>query len=172
MNDSGSGEPSTTKTIDLKARLQQMKAQHDLQAQEIETEVFKNFEADLTNLLTGEGNTLANDFNAVTNIFSKQRERITSQVEKETRRMIWVVKIPLLLIAALCLLAMGLGVLWFRIENRYRVHLAPMNQNGQKYMVVDEPNWEVCYTHSEEVVLPATQKKVTAVHQEPCKPVR
>jgi hypothetical protein len=174
MIDSGLGEPSTTKTIDLRARLEQIKAEDESKIQQIRADAFRSYEADLKALLSEERSTLASDFESFKSTLSTRREQITTEVKKDTRRTLWLMKVPLLFIVVVCAVTMVLEVSWFRIENRSRVHLAPWIQGGQKYMILDEPAWSLCTTETRE--LPVTQKngttkRATVVLQQPCRPV-
>lgn len=173
MNDSGSGELSTTKTIDLKARLARATAQHESRIEQIETDAFRSFEADLNSFLSDARNTLASDFAELERICASQRERLATEVHSNTRMMVWLIKVPALMAVIVCTVAMSLGGFWFLIEGQHRVHLAPWTRNGQKYLILDEPDWSLCTTKTMELpqLEKGTTRKVIAVLQEPCKPV-
>jgi hypothetical protein len=168
MNDSGSGEPSTTKTTDLKTRLLQMQSQHERQARQIESQAFEPFTADLKNLLSDERRTLASDFDALRRISDEQREKIRNQIGKETRRMIWLLKFPLLLTVMACLAAAGLELAWFHLEDRQRVRMAPWSEKGKNYLIVNEPGWTLCTIAT---IPPESQGKTKTIIQQACRPV-
>lgn len=174
MTDSGSGEPYTTKTIDLKARLELIKAEDESRIQQIRADAFATYEASLKAWLSEEERTLASEFESFKNTLSRRMEQMTSEVKKDARRMFWLMKVPLVFIVAVCAVTMILEVSWFRIENRDRVHLVPWVQDRQKYMILDEPGWSLCTTGTTELHEMGKDGKtlsVTAVLQEPCKPV-
>lgn len=173
MIDSVSGEPSTTKTIDLKARLEQIRAEDESKIQQTKADAFRSYEADLKALLSEERSTLASDFESFKSTLSMRREQMSTEAKKDIRRMFWLMKVPLLFIVVVCAITMVLEVSWFRIENRSRVHLTPWIQGGQKYMILDEPGWSLCTTGTtelHEMGKDGKTRSVTAVLQEPCKP--
>ena len=168
MNDSGSGGQSATKTIDLKARLRQMQTEHASRAQEIETEAFSNFELDLKTLLRAEAATFASGLESLNTAFNDQRMRLREEILLETSRLLWMVRLPLIFIALTCVAMMGLCLTWFSIQRQERVRLSPWEQDGKRYLIVDDPGWKLCQAgHIEK----GSASTTDTIILQPCKPL-
>jgi hypothetical protein len=170
MNDSGSGVQSATKTIDLKARLQQMKTQHTSRAREIETEAFASFELDLKTLLRAEAATFASGLESLNTAFNDQRMRLREEILLETNRLIWMVRLPMILTALTCVAMLGFCLAWFSIQRQERVRMSPWEQDGKRYLIVDDPAWKLCQAGHIEKGSGSGSKTDTIILQ-PCKPL-
>jgi hypothetical protein len=145
-----------------------MQAQHTNRAQEIETEAFENFEKGLTHLLAVEKSTFESYLEALKLLYSEQQKLLRVRIATETTRVLWLLRVPFLMIVLASLLTVGVLLTWFRIQDLHRVRMSPWKDNGKSYLIVDDPTWSKCLMGKIQGPPPS---KTTTVVLQPCKPV-
>lgn len=168
MSDSDLREPSATKITDLKALLQTKRAEHASQVQKIEQQAFESFGNDLNGLLHDAKNAIANVLENHQAALREQETQIQKSTLIQTRRILWMLKLPLLLTATTCLVMIAFCLLWFRVENQERVRMSRWQEGGRTYLVVDDPSWRLCRMGT--LDKSKTLKTATVILQ-PCKPL-
>jgi hypothetical protein len=144
MNDSDSRAPSSTKITDLKETLRQKESERETQAQAAADQAFQSFEASLKSSLSGVESTLQADIAGLRSALQSQQDALQKQILRDTPRLLFLLRIPLLATVLLCLSLIGLTWLWMPRE-LWNVHTfrAPVNDN-RTYLVIEDPGWKTC----------------------------
>jgi hypothetical protein len=144
MNDSDSRAPSSTKITDLKEILQQKEAEREAQAQAAADQAFQSFETSLSSSLSAVESTLRAGIAGLRSALQSQQDALQKQILRDTPRLLFLLRIPLLATVLLCLALIGLTWLWMPRE-LWNVHTfrAPMNDH-RTYLVIEDPAWKTC----------------------------
>lgn len=144
MNDSDSRAPSSTKITDLKETLRQKEAEREAQAQAAADQAFRSFETSLKSSLSAVEITLQAGIAGLRSALQSEQDALQKQILRDTPRLLFLLRIPLLATVLLCLSLIGLTLLWMPRE-LWNVHTfrAPMNDH-RTYLVIEDPGWKTC----------------------------
>jgi hypothetical protein len=128
----------------LKEILQQKEAEREAQAQAAADRAFRSFETNLKNSLSAVESTLQADIAGLRSALQSQQDALQKQILRDTPRLLFLLRIPLLATVLLCLALIGLTWLWMPRE-LWNVHTfrAPMNDH-RTYLVIEDPGWRTC----------------------------
>ena len=144
MNDSDLRAPSSTKITDLKETLRKKETEREAQAQAAADQAFRSFETSLKSSLSAVESTLQVGIARLRSALQSQQDALRKQILRDTPRLLFLLRIPLLATVLLCLALIGLTWLWMPRE-LWNVHTfrVPMNDH-RTYLVIEDPGWKAC----------------------------